>query len=94
MSFLPILSYHDFFILHIFVEPSQHVTKIITWNRSTSSQSSSSRSPLATTSKDDNDDSGSEFVEEFCMIAGSHSSTLDRMYAWERKLYDEVKVCS
>lgn len=38
------------------------------------------------------DDSGSEFVEEFCMIAGSHSSTLDRLYAWERKLYDEVKV--
>lgn len=26
------------------------------------------------------------------MIAGSHSSTLDRLYAWERKLYDEVKV--
>lgn len=72
-------------------EPSQHVTKIITWNRSTSSRSSSSRSPLATASKDDNDYSGSEFVEEFCMIAGSHSSTLDRMYAWERKLYDEVK---
>jgi hypothetical protein len=26
------------------------------------------------------------------MIAGSHSSTLDRLYAWERKLYDEIKV--
>lgn len=26
------------------------------------------------------------------MIAGSHSSTLDRLYAWERKLCDEVKV--
>lgn len=26
------------------------------------------------------------------MIAGSHSSTMDRLYAWERKLYDEVKV--
>ena len=26
------------------------------------------------------------------MAAGSHSSTLDRLYAWERKLYDEVKV--
>lgn len=67
------------------------MTKIITWNRSTSTRSSSSRNPLTAVS--DNDDSGSEFAEEFCMIAGSHSSTLDRMYAWERKLYDEVKVC-
>ncbi|WOG92121.1 hypothetical protein DCAR_0311380 [Daucus carota subsp. sativus] len=73
-------------------EHSRNVTKVITWNRSTSARSSSSRSPLATASKDDNDDSGSEFAEEFCMIAGSHSSTLDRMYAWERKLYDEVKA--
>ena len=75
----------------LFVEPS-HVTKVITWKRSTSSHSSSSQNPLASRSKDDNDDSGSDFVEEFCMIAGSHSSTLDRLYAWERKLYDEVKV--
>lgn len=73
-------------------EPSQNLKKVITWNRSTSSHSSSSKNPLATASKDDVDDSGSEFVEEFCMIAGSHSSTLDRLYAWERKLYDEVKA--
>ncbi|XP_059624302.1 protein ALTERED PHOSPHATE STARVATION RESPONSE 1-like isoform X2 [Cornus florida] len=73
-------------------EPPQHMAKIITWNRSTSSQSSSSRNPLATASRDDNDDSGSDFAEEFCMIAGSHFSTLDRLYAWERKLYDEVKA--
>ncbi|KAA8530882.1 hypothetical protein F0562_005494 [Nyssa sinensis] len=73
-------------------EPQQNVMKVITWNRSTSSQSSSSRNPLATASKDDNDDGGSDFIEEFCMIAGSHSSTLDRLYAWERKLYDEVKA--
>ncbi|KAG8373465.1 hypothetical protein BUALT_Bualt11G0027100 [Buddleja alternifolia] len=58
--------------------------------RTTSSRSSSSRNPLAT--KDDNDDSGSDFIEEFSMISGSHSSTLDRLYAWERKLYDEVKA--
>lgn len=71
-------------------EPVNHVTKIITWKRTTSSRSSSSRNALAT--KDDADDSGSDFMEEFCMIAGSHSSTLDRLYAWERKLYDEVKA--
>ncbi|XP_070031290.1 protein ALTERED PHOSPHATE STARVATION RESPONSE 1 isoform X2 [Nicotiana tomentosiformis] len=69
---------------------AEHVTKVITWKRTTSSRSSSSRNPL--NSKDDNDDSGSDFVEDFCMIAGSHSSTLDRVYAWERKLYDEVKA--
>ncbi|CAA3002094.1 Hypothetical predicted protein [Olea europaea subsp. europaea] len=68
----------------------EHVTKVITWKRTTSSGSSSSRNPLTT--KDDNDDSGSDFIEEFCMISGSHSSTLERLYAWERKLYDEVKA--
>ncbi|KAL2906006.1 Nitrate regulatory gene2 protein [Bienertia sinuspersici] len=70
----------------------QNVPKVIVWNRTTSSQSSSSRNPLATGSKDDTDDSGNECVEDFCMISGNHSSTLDRLYAWERKLYDEVKA--
>ncbi|XAR73350.1 hypothetical protein NMG60_11007294 [Bertholletia excelsa] len=73
-------------------EPTELATKVVTWKRTTSSRSSSSRNPLASASKHDNDDSGSDFVEEFCMIAGSHSCTLDRMYAWERKLYDEVKA--
>ncbi|GAB4847303.1 hypothetical protein Ancab_026347 [Ancistrocladus abbreviatus] len=77
---------------HASLEPLQHVTKFITWKRSMSSLSSSSRNPLAATSKDDADDSGSDFIEDFCMISGSHSSTLDRLYAWERKLYDEVKA--
>ncbi|KAJ4872412.1 hypothetical protein Rs2_08954 [Raphanus sativus] len=35
--------------------------------------------------------SSSEFSEESCMLSGSHQSTLDRLYAWEKKLYDEVK---
>ncbi|CAJ2677027.1 unnamed protein product [Trifolium pratense] len=73
----------------VFQEPVQ---KIISWKRTTSYRSSSSRNPLASKSREDIDDSGSDFVEEFCMIAGSHSSTLDRLYAWERKLYDEVKA--
>ncbi|KAG6717380.1 hypothetical protein I3842_04G096000 [Carya illinoinensis] len=73
-------------------ESSQNLTKVITWKRTTSSRSSSSRIPLAPASKEDNDDSRNDFVEEFCMIAGSHSSTLDRLYAWERKLYDEIKA--
>ncbi|KAE8709605.1 putative transcription factor [Hibiscus syriacus] len=70
-------------------EPVQHATKVIHWKRLASSRSSSSRNPLTTA---DADDSGNDFIEEFCMIAGSHSSTLDRLYAWERKLYDEVKA--
>ncbi|GAB4848671.1 hypothetical protein Ancab_003383 [Ancistrocladus abbreviatus] len=74
------------------LEPPHHVTKVITWKRSTSSHSSSSRNPLTATSKEDADDSGIDFAEDFCMFSGSHSSTLDRLYAWERKLYDEVKT--
>lgn len=65
---------------------------MIIWKRTTSSRSSSSRNPLNGAPKDDVSDSGSDFIEEFCMISGSHSSTLDRLFAWERKLYDEVKV--
>jgi hypothetical protein len=33
---------------------------------------------------------GSESLE--CGLAGSHTSTLERLLAWEKKLYDEVKV--
>ncbi|PON55006.1 hypothetical protein PanWU01x14_191140 [Parasponia andersonii] len=73
-------------------EPSKQGTKVITWKRTASLRSTSSRNPLATASKEDGDDSGSDYVQEFCMIAGSHSSTLDRLYAWERKLCDEVKA--
>ncbi|XP_010437101.1 PREDICTED: uncharacterized protein LOC104720902 [Camelina sativa] len=75
-------------------EPLSHqVSKVIVWKRTLSSRSSTSRHPLIQTSKEDHDDeSGSDFIEEFCMISGSHSSSLDRLYAWERKLYDEVKA--
>ncbi|KAL0726328.1 hypothetical protein Bca4012_022421 [Brassica carinata] len=74
----------------------QQVSKVIVWKRTSSSRSSTSRNPLIETSKEDDDDdgeeSGSDFIQEFCMISGSHSSSLDRLYAWERKLYDEVKA--
>lgn len=71
-----------------YLEPQQ-TAKVITWKRSMSSRSSSSLHPPSTPTKNDNENN---FMEEFCMIAGSHSSTLERLYAWERKLYDEVKV--
>ncbi|XP_030468709.1 protein ALTERED PHOSPHATE STARVATION RESPONSE 1 [Syzygium oleosum] len=73
-------------------EPGQNGKRMIIWKRTTSSRSSSSRNHLNGAPKDDVSDSGSDFIEEFCMISGSHSSTLDRLFAWERKLYDEVKA--
>ncbi|WZY67846.1 protein ROLLING AND ERECT LEAF 2 [Brassica rapa] len=76
----------------VFKEPlHQQVTKVIVWKRTSSSRSSTSRNPLIEEDHDDNE-SGSDFTQEFCMISGSHSSSLDRLYAWERKLYDEVKA--
>ncbi|CAN6984192.1 unnamed protein product [Brassica rapa subsp. trilocularis] len=74
-----------------FKEPlHQQVTKVIVWKRTSSSRSSTSRNPLI--EDHDDEESGSDFTQEFCMISGSHSSSLDRLYAWERKLYDEVKA--
>uniref|UniRef100_A0ACD5ZNW4 Uncharacterized protein n=1 Tax=Avena sativa TaxID=4498 RepID=A0ACD5ZNW4_AVESA len=74
-------------------ETAQHVSNVVTWKRSVSSLSSSSKSPLTTSMiQDDVDDSNNDFVEEFAMVSGSHSSTLDRLHAWERKLYDEIKA--
>lgn len=74
------------------VESGERLAKVVTWNRSISSMSSSSRNPLGTAIEDRCSGRDCSFVEEFAMISGSHSSTLDRLYAWERKLYDEVKV--
>lgn len=62
--------------------------------RSASSRSSSSRFLVsASTSRDEGYESSSDFSEESCMFSGSHQSTLDRLYAWEKKLYNEVRVC-
>lgn len=57
-----------------------------------SSQSSSSRNPFGATSKDDVDGLTGNIFSGVYMNSGSHASTLDRLYAWERKLYDEVKA--
>jgi hypothetical protein len=80
-------------IYNVYAETAQHVSNVVTWKRSVSSLSTSSKSALMTSIiKDDGDDSNSDFVEEFAMVSGSHSSTLDRLHAWERKLYDQIKV--
>ncbi|XP_077214800.1 nitrate regulatory gene2 protein-like [Tasmannia lanceolata] len=60
--------------------------------RSASSRSSSSVFfHSSSISRDDGYDSSSDVSEESCMFSGSHQSTLDRLYAWEKKLYEEVK---
>ncbi|XP_073137860.1 uncharacterized protein [Henckelia pumila] len=61
--------------------------------RSASSRSSSSRRFLATvSSNNETSESSSSYSEESCMLYGSHQSTLDRLYAWEKKLYQEVRA--
>ncbi|KAK8478213.1 hypothetical protein V6N11_073742 [Hibiscus sabdariffa] len=73
-------------------EPPQSDVKYLTWHRTTSSRSSSSGNPLGLNSKDDVEDLNNNLFYNACMISGSHASTLERLYAWERKLYDEVKA--
>ncbi|XP_004291725.1 PREDICTED: uncharacterized protein LOC101301359 isoform X2 [Fragaria vesca subsp. vesca] len=73
-------------------EPAQNSVKYLTWHRTTSSRSSSSRNLLGANLKDDSENLAGNLFDNFCMISGSHASTLDRLYAWERKLYDEVKA--
>ncbi|KAL6902236.1 hypothetical protein ACP4OV_005112 [Aristida adscensionis] len=74
--------------------PTEAEMKYLTWHRSMSSLSSSSRNPLGATSKEDTDGLTGNIFGGVYMNAGSHASTLDRLYAWERKLYDEVKASS
>jgi len=80
------------FFFTVFLEPVQNSVKYLTWQRTMSSRSSSSRNPLGPNSKDEIEDLTNNLFDSLCMISGSHASTLDRLYAWERKLYDEVKV--
>ncbi|KAF8405454.1 hypothetical protein HHK36_010360 [Tetracentron sinense] len=73
---------------------STKLIQAITWHRSTSSQSSSCKSFLASSSKSS---TWKEFKNDIFddyggMESGSHSLTLGRLYAWEKKLYEEVKA--
>ncbi|KAI3842802.1 hypothetical protein MKW92_030983 [Papaver armeniacum] len=76
-------------------ENSSKLVQAITWNKSSSS-ASSTKSFLASSSKSSS--SWTEFKNELFdddyggMEAGSHSQTLGRLYAWEKKLYEEVKA--
>ncbi|KAG4958880.1 hypothetical protein JHK87_035513 [Glycine soja] len=73
-------------------KPAQNSVKYLTWHRTMSSRSYSSTNPPGANSRADVEDVTNNLFDNFCMISGSHASTLDRLYAWERKLYDEVKA--
>lgn len=73
-------------------EPPSNGMKYLTYDRSVSSRSSSSRNPLGANARDDTEGLSSNLFSSMCMNSGSHASTLNRLYAWERKLYDEVKA--
>ncbi|KAK7329218.1 hypothetical protein VNO77_23369 [Canavalia gladiata] len=60
--------------------------------RSASSRSSSSRFLMNCSSSGKEGCGGAkDLADEHCMLSGSHQSTLDRLNAWEKKLYEEVK---
>ncbi|KAG0460432.1 hypothetical protein HPP92_020729 [Vanilla planifolia] len=75
-------------------ENSSKFIQAITWHRSFSLMSSSSRSNLGSSSKDNlPTESRSELFGDYGgMGSGCHSQTLGRLYAWEKKLYEEVKA--
>lgn len=78
-------------------EPKENSTKIIpaiTW-KSPASRSPSCKSLVASSSKSSS--TWTEFKNDLFddyggMGSGSHLLTLGRLYAWEKKLYDEVKA--
>ncbi|XP_026665012.1 protein ROLLING AND ERECT LEAF 2-like [Phoenix dactylifera] len=73
-------------------ENSSKIIQAITWHR-TPSLSSSHKSHLASSSNSTSwTESKSDLFDDYSgMESGSHSQTLGRLYAWEKKLYEEVK---
>lgn len=78
------------FSLLVNTEPAQVNTRYLTWQRTMSARFVSSMNTAAQNTRDDA--LASSISDIYCMRSGSHASTLDRLYAWEKKLYDEVKV--
>lgn len=78
----------------MYADNSTKIIPAITW-KSPSSRSSSCKSLVASSSKSSS--TWTEFKNDLFddyggMGSGSHSLTLGRLYAWEKKLYEEVKV--
>lgn len=78
-------------------ETSEKFIPAIAWHKSTITRSPSCRSLLSSSSRSSStwtgiNSSSDIFEETGGMESGSHLSTLGRLYAWEKKLYDEVKA--
>lgn len=78
-------------------ECSERLIPSIAWHKSTITRSPSCRSLLSSSSRSSftwtGINSNSDIFDETGgMESGSHLSTLGRLYAWEKKLYEEVKV--
>lgn len=75
-------------------ESSNKIIRSITWNRSTLSRSSSSKSLLTSSSISSSmwTEFKTDLFDDYGLDAGSHSLTLERLYAWEKKLHQELKV--
>ncbi|KAA8546126.1 hypothetical protein F0562_020980 [Nyssa sinensis] len=76
------------------IKENSKLIQAITW-RSTTSRSPSCKSLVASSSKSSS--TWTEFKNELFednggMDSGNHSLTLGRLYAWEKKLYEEVKT--
>ena len=69
--------YLDLILLAGHIDHSARVMRVITWNKSFKNI------PNADDGKDDFD------ADEY----ETHATILDKLLAWEKKLYDEVKVC-
>ncbi|KAG8364426.1 hypothetical protein BUALT_Bualt19G0127500 [Buddleja alternifolia] len=75
-------------------ENSTKLIQAITWRSASSRSSSSCKSLVASSSKSSStwtEFSNDLFDDYGGMASGSHSLTLGRLYAWEKKLYEEVK---
>lgn len=76
-------------------ENSTKLIQSLTWHRSTSSKPTSCKSLVASSSKGSSTWTAytNELFDDYGgMVSGSHSLTLERLYAWEKKLYEEVKA--
>lgn len=69
--------YLDLLLFAGHIDHSARVMRVITWNKSFKNI------PNADDVKDDFD------ADEY----ETHATILDKLLAWEKKLYDEVKVC-
>lgn len=76
--------------------PAMKMLNPVALFRSASSRSSSSRFLMSSSATKDEGgyESGGDISEESSSFSAGHQSTLDRLYAWEKKLYQEVRVCS